>query len=133
MKKIAILILVIAVSLLSGCQNFIDYHRNPIRFEGSEWRSDDESIEFCVGEDGIVRGSIMSAGRSTEVFIKFPADGPYMIVYPIDLLSKEYLEPEDQYEFFTCFFESKTHFVAEINYYSTFFHIGDKIEFQRIK
>ncbi len=131
MKKYAITIVFLITILLSGCQNYTDYIREPVHFPESKWRSSDGSIVFYVDETCFARGTIALKDRDVEVFFTFHVDAPVMSIYPIEMIDTRYWTSGDQYEDMDCDYKSKKHFVATV-VHTTFFEVGQEIEFYRV-
>lgn len=131
-KMVLLLIFVFYISLICcACQNPILYQRKPCYQKSSKWASEDGSIVFTVDDvNAYATGKMVIEDNEIDFFLTTDM-GLGMYLYSINVLNTMIETPEEEYEYWHCSYKSKNKFVATVKK-TTFFDIGDTIEFNKV-
>ena len=126
-----IFLLVVALLLFcSACQNPVTVTRKPRNQPNTKWASYDERIVFSVNNTQNAIGELLIENERIPFYLTHDM-GNGMYLYNLNVLESNVERTEDQYEYWICTYKSKKQFTATVKQ-TTFFKVGEKIEFHRV-
>ena len=124
------IIFIIAVVLYGVCINWYKGNR-PCDQPGTEWVSEDGSIEIYVDENQYATGSMNIKGTEIPFIFSGEIRGEIIDIYAIEAKGREGLYPEERYETWRGNFKRKDKFTVTVEK-TTYFEVGEKITFYRV-
>ena len=98
---------------------------------GTEWVSEDGSIEIYVDENQYATGSMNIKGTEIPFIFSGEIRGERIHIYAIEAKGREGLYPEERYETCRGNFKRKDKFTATVEK-TTYFKVGQNITFYRV-
>lgn len=128
---VLLLIFVLSISLICcACQNPIVAKRRPCNQPNTTWTSDDERIIFTVDTNNWAKGKMIIDDKPVEFYMTNDM-GSGMHIYPITVFENNIIDEATKYEYWLCSYKSKNKFVITVKR-TTYFNIGDTIEFNKV-
>ena len=133
MKKYILItssIITAILCLFCSCAHPWMLEKSPLNQPNTKWLSEDETIEFLVGEDYMATGTMRVNGKDVE-FCIFSDRRAGLLLYPISVLDDDITHQNDRYEEWLCRYKANE-FVATV-WKTTFFEEKQKIKFYRVE
>lgn len=129
---VVLLLIVLFIVLCTNCvkrtyKSFLGLR--PCDNPGTQWVSEDEDISFCTSESGDGIGVLYIGGQSIDIYIVFDMAVGINVYHPENISDNAITG--FPFETWEGNYTSDQSFVATV-VESTYFDVGDKIEFHRV-
>lgn len=122
---------IVIIIILNACSYSATYKWKISSQLNTQWVSDDKTITFNVNDNYLITGTMEINGEVIEVYVATePQAGNGLHIFPINVINNERRSTEDEYEYWTCSYQSEKEFVATVKE-SSFYNVGEKIVFYR--